>query len=114
MQEYFTNTFMTDNTNHKMLLTSGSPIPESYPEETRTSSGSNCYKTERNIARSFALHFNCTQLYNDTSIFINYTVPQKPLEVTHEKRQQDNLNFPSQPAKWEKSDQMGDQIFLLK
>lgn len=53
---------MTDNTNHKKLLTSGSPIPESYPEETRTSSGSNCYKTERNVAHSFAFNFNCTIL----------------------------------------------------
>lgn len=29
-------------------------------------------------------------------------VPQKPLEATHEKMQQGNLNFPSQPAKCEK------------
>jgi len=29
-------------------------------------------------------------------------VPQKLLEATHEKMQQDNLNFPFQPAKCEK------------
>lgn len=62
MQEYFTNTFMIDNTNDSKLLTSGSPIPESYPEETRTSSGSNCNKTEVAVNTFFCiLHWISTK-----------------------------------------------------